>query len=177
MAGKTSAFTPKLRVLLLVLAVAISLDQAAKLAVASQVERAERIPVVEGVVYVSHVGNPGLAFGLLDARSEALRTALLAAVGVLVLAVGVAFFRQLAPGDRTSALGLGLVLGGAIGNVVDRAARGEVLGWLHVRLWEGRAWPDFNLADGFIVVGAVILVVELLASEAESRAEPDRTGD
>jgi signal peptidase II len=170
-------FAPKVRVLLLVLAITVPLDQGAKLAVESHLDRAERVPVVEGVLYVSRVGNPGVAFGLLRDRPAALRLAFFVAAAALAFAIVAAFFRHLAPGDRTSALGLGLVLGGAIGNVIDRVSRGEVLGFVQVRLWEGRSWPDFNLADGFIVAGAAILVVELLASEAESRTEADPGSD
>ncbi len=66
---------------------------------------------------------------------------------------------------------LGLILGGAIGNLIDRIARGEVVDFLHFRLWNGYSWPDFNFADSFIVVGVGFLVLELLASEGETRTE------
>jgi signal peptidase II len=69
-------------------------------------------------------------------------------------------------------LSLGLILGGAGGNLVDRIFRGEVVDFLHFRLWGGYQWPDFNLADSFIVVGVALLIVELLASETETRGDP-----
>jgi signal peptidase II len=82
------------------------------------------------------------------------------------------FYRRLAPGERLSALSLGMILGGAGGNLVDRIFRGEVVDFLHFRLWGGYQWPDFNLADSFIVVGVALLLIELLASEAEARGGP-----
>jgi len=63
-------------------------------------------------------------------------------------------------------------MGGALGNLIDRLTRGEVIDFLHFRLWGNRSWPDFNLADSFLVVGVAALMLELLASEAESRAKP-----
>jgi signal peptidase II len=95
-------------------------------------------------------------------------------IGITLVALGmvVSFYRKLAPGDRFSALSLGLILGGAIGNLIDRIFRGEVVDFLHFRLWGGYQWPDFNLADSFIVVGVAFLVIELLAAEGESRDDP-----
>ena len=56
------------------------------------------------------------------------------------------------------------------GNLFDRIRYGEVVDFLHFKLWGGYAWPDFNLADSFIVVGVGFLLLELLASEGEQRA-------
>ena len=64
------------------------------------------------------------------------------------------------------------ILGGAVGNLLDRIFRGEVVDFLHFKIWRGYSWPDFNLADSFIVVGVGLLVLELLASEGEDRAAP-----
>ena len=65
---------------------------------------------------------------------------------------------------------LGLILGGAVGNLVDRIFRQEVIDFLHFRLWRGYSWPDFNVADSAIVVGVGLLILDLLASEGEQRA-------
>ena len=61
----------------------------------------------------------------------------------------------------------------AIGNLSDRIRHGEVVDFLHFRLWGGYSWPDFNVADSCIVVGVAILVLELLASESETRAHAE----
>jgi len=92
-------------------------------------------------------------------------------ISVSLVAVGiiVAFYRKLSPGDRLAALALGLILGGAVGNLIDRIFRQEVIDFLHFRIWRGYSWPDFNVADSAIVVGVGFLVLELLASEGEQR--------
>jgi signal peptidase II len=116
------------------------------------------------------VRNPGAAFGLFAAAPAALRLTFF--IGISLVAVGIilSFFHKLAPGDRLSALALGMILGGAIGNLVDRIRYGEVVDFLHFKLWQGYSWPDFNLADSFIVVGVGLLVLELLATEGEKSA-------
>ncbi len=164
--------TPKLKVFLGALLVSLPLDQVTKLWVDSSLTYADRIPVIDGFFYITHVRNPGAAFGLFTSSPAELR--LFFFIGVSLVAIGLifSFFRRLAPGDRLSALALGLILGGAVGNLIDRVRLGEVVDFLHFRLWSGYSWPDFNLADSFIVVGVALLVIELLASEGESRADP-----
>ncbi len=169
--GFSSVFTPKLRILLSTLAITIGLDQATKALIDTQLAFSGRVPVLEGFFYITHVRNPGAAFGLFAQGPEELRLGFFIAISLFAVFVTLSFFRQLAPGDHTSALVLGLIIGGAIGNLIDRIARKEVIDFLHFRLWGGRTWPDFNLADVFIIVGVVILLIELLASEAESRAD------
>lgn len=161
--------TPKLRVLLAVAAVAIAADQASKLWIDASIEPGGRTAVIEDFFYISHVRNPGAAFGLFQGGSATLRIGFFTAVSAVAAIIILSFFRRLAPGDRFSALALALVLGGAAGNLVDRLLRGAVVDFLHFRLWGGLSWPDFNLADAFIVTGVVLLVIELLATESEAR--------
>jgi signal peptidase II len=163
--------SPKLKLFLGALLVSIPLDQLSKEWIARSLGYADEIPVIEGFFHITHVRNPGAAFGVLAASPEPVR--LFFFVGVTLVAIGLifSFYRKLAPGDRFSALSLGLILGGAVGNLIDRVRHGEVVDFLHFRLWGGYTWPDFNLADSFIVVGVILLVIELLASEGESREE------
>lgn len=160
----------KLRVFLAVAVIAVSLDQASKLWIDVSLGVGDRITVLEGAFYITHVRNPGAAFGLLAGGSDAIRRVFFAVVAVVAAVVIASFYRHLAPGDRASALGLGLILGGASGNLVDRVWRGEVIDFLRFHLFSGLTWPDFNLADSFIVVGVALLVVQLMAGEAERRA-------
>ena len=88
-------------------------------------------------------------------------------VSFVAILIVISFYRRLAPGEKLSSLALGLILGGAVGNLIDRVTRGEVVDFLHFRLWHGYSWPDFNFADTFIVVGVALLVLELLATEGE----------
>ena len=163
--------TPKLKLFLGALLVAIPLDQITKEWISRSLTYADEVRVIPGFFHITHVRNPGAAFGLLASSSEPVRIFFF--IGVACVAIGLifSFYRKLAPGDRFSALSLGLILGGAVGNLIDRLRYGEVVDFLHFRLWGGYTWPDFNLADSFIVVGVILLVIELLASEGESREE------
>jgi signal peptidase II len=163
--------SPKLKLFLGALLVSIPLDQLTKEWITRSLGYADEIPVIAGFFHITHVRNPGAAFGVLAESTEPVR--LFFFVGVALVAIGLifSFYRKLAPGDRFSALSLGLILGGAVGNLIDRLRYGEVVDFLHFRLWGGYTWPDFNLADSFIVVGVILLVIELLATEGESREE------
>ena len=162
---------PKLRILLTVVGVALPLDQLSKFLVESRLAHGERVPIVEGFFYVAHARNPGAAFGLFSWVASDGKLMGFAIVSFAAILVIVAFYHRLAPGDRIQSLGLSLVLAGASGNFIDRIWRGEVVDFLHVRLWSGYAWPDFNTADLCIVMGVAALMIDLLSREAMSRAE------
>jgi signal peptidase II len=164
--------TPKLKAFLLAGLIAAALDQATKLWVDASLTYADRIPVIDGFFYLTHVRNPGAAFGLFTSSPAPVRLGFFIAVTLVAIGLIFSFYRRLAPGDRLPALSLGLILGGAVGNLIDRVFRAEVVDFLHFRLWGEFSWPDFNLADSFIVVGVGLLVLELLASEGESRIDP-----
>ena len=163
--------TPKLKLFLGALALSIPLDQLTKEWILRSLTYSDEIPVITGFFHITHVRNPGAAFGILATSPEPVRIFFFIGVTLVAIALIFSFYRKLAPGDRFSALSLGLILGGAIGNLIDRLRHGEVVDFLHFRLWGGYSWPDFNLADSFIVVGVILLVIELLATEGESREE------
>jgi signal peptidase II len=164
--------TPKAKLFVPAFVLSLVLDQASKLWIESSLSFADRIPVIPGFFSITHVRNPGAAFGLFVDAPVALRLTLFIGITLVAIAMILTFYRRLAPGDRFSALSLGLILGGAVGNLIDRITRGEVVDFLHFRLWGGYQWPDFNLADSFIVVGVALLVIELLAVEGETRDDP-----
>jgi len=157
--------TPKLKAFLVAFGIALPLDVASKLWVASSLGYAERI-----FFYITHVRNPGAAFGMFTDIASDIRIPVFIGVALIAVGIIVSFYRNLAPGDRFTALTLGLILGGAIGNLLDRIFRAEVVDFLHFRLWSGYSWPDFNFADSFIVVGVALLLLQLIAAEGESRA-------
>lgn len=160
----------KLRILVGVLLIAIPLDQLTKVVVESRLVFGERVAVIDGFFYITHARNPGAAFGLFGSMAEDGRLFGFGIVSLVAIVVIGAFYHRLAPGDRLQAAGLSLVLAGAAGNFLDRIWRGEVIDFLHLRLWPGYAWPDFNLADLCIVVGVVALMTDLLSREALARA-------
>jgi signal peptidase II len=156
--------------MLITLAITVPLDFVSKRWVEAAIPFGERLSVVEGFLYLTHVRNPGAAFGLFVDAPASWRLVLFSIVSALALVMIVSFFRRLAPGDRRTSGALALILGGAAGNFLDRVMRDEVVDFLHIRLWGGFVWPDFNFADIFIVVGVLGLVLDLMVSEAAARA-------
>jgi signal peptidase II len=159
-----------MRIGLIALLASLGLDLLTKYLVGEHLHFGAKREVVEGFFYLTHVRNPGAAFGLFATAPEGLRLTFFIGISLVAVVIILSFFRRLAPGDRLSALALGFILGGALGNLFDRIRYGEVVDFLHFRLWKGYSWPDFNLADSFIVVGVALLVLELLATEGERRA-------
>jgi signal peptidase II len=148
----------------------LSLDQITKYLIETKLIFGDAIAVIEGFFYLTRVHNRGAAFGLLANLPESIRLMFFVGVTLIAIAVIISFFRKLAPGDRLAATSLGLILGGALGNLCDRARLGEVVDFLHFKLWQGYSWPDFNLADSFIVVGVGLLILELVAIEGDEAA-------
>jgi signal peptidase II len=148
--------------------VILVLDQITKLIALERLATGVPVTVVDGLFSLTLVMNPGLAFGLLSTTPSAWRwiVALLsmAALGVL----GVMGVRLLASGGWPTQLALGLVFGGAIGNLIDRARFGAVVDFLDF-YWREYHWPAFNVADSAITVGVALLAVRLLITPPASR--------
>jgi signal peptidase II len=163
--------TPKLKLFLGALLVSLPIDLATKEWVIRSIHYGGEIPVIPGFFSLTHVRNPGAAFGLLASSPQGVRIFFFIGVAIFAMGLIISFYRNLAPGDRLASLSLGMILGGAMGNLLDRLRHGEVVDFLHFTLWSGYTWPDFNFADSFVVVGVILLVIELLASEGESRED------
>jgi signal peptidase II len=163
--------TPKFRIGLIAFAASLGLDILTKQLVIANLAYSDRIPVIEGFFYLTHVRNTGAAFGLFAEAPAGIRLTFFVGVSIVAIGIIISFFRKLAPGDRLAAMALGLILGGAVGNLIDRIAYQEVVDFLRFHLWGGYAWPDFNVADSCIVVGVGVLLLELLATEGETRAK------
>lgn len=132
-------------------------DQAAKGAVAHAIAYGEALKVTE-IFNLVHARNDGVAFSLLAGAGQWSRPALiLIALGISVWLVRALRLRL----RRGEALGYALILGGALGNVLDRVLRGAVVDFLDVH-WQGLHWPAFNLADASISVGVACLLVAVL---------------
>src|SRR5262245_20729301 len=154
----------------------LALDQASKILIDRNLSYADRVEMIQGFFYLTHVRNSGAAFGLFTDLPAEIRLTFFVSISLVAIAIVVSFFRKLATGDRLSALALGCILGGAVGNLIDRLERCRVVDFLHFRLWGGYSWPDFTFADSFIVIGVGLLLLELLAAEGESRAAQDGAG-
>ena len=151
----------------LVVAVAVlvfALDRVTKLAVESSLPLGGSIDVVGQWVRISHVTNSGAAFGLLPER-----TTLLSIMSVVAVLAIVFYYRRLAADSRLIAATLGMQLGGAVGNLVDRIGQGYVVDFVDVGVPGGVRFWSFNVADSSIVVG-IIAVTALLWWEERQQA-------
>ena len=119
------------------------------------------VPVVDGFFSLTLVMNPGLAFGMLGGIPESLRWVVgLLSLGALVL-LAVLAVRVLPDGGRWARVALGLIFGGAAGNLVDRVRFGAVVDFLDF-YWGAYHWPAFNVADSAISVGVTLLALRML---------------
>lgn len=136
--------------------VVVVLDQLTKWMASSQLEMFNSVPVMP-LFNLTLMHNTGAAFSFLsDAGGWQRWFFTVLAVGVSVLIV--VWLRRLPPADKSTAAALALILGGAVGNVIDRVRFGYVVDFLDVYVGTAH-WPAFNIADSAITVGAVILVL------------------
>ncbi len=161
----------KTAVLLPVFGVALLIDQLTKRWIVDRFSYGEQWVVIPDFFNLTHVRNPGGAFSFLATVSEDIRQTFFLGTGALAIVLLLAFFRRLEPSEWRSAIAIGAVLGGAIGNLTDRVLYGEVIDFLDFRLFGGYVWPTFNMADSWIVVGVGILMFEMFF-EPESESGP-----
>ena len=130
-------------------AAVVILDQLTKALVRAWLSEGETWPEGFDLIRISHVENSGAAFGILqDGGPFLIASSILGAVIVLI------FLRAAPPGDRLYETALALVLGGAVGNLIDRLFRGTVTDFI-----DPTHYPSFNIADSSIVVGVIALAV------------------
>lgn len=161
------------RVLAIVTAVSLVLDQATKLYVDANFELYESIPVIEGWFHLTYIRNKGAAFGILS--SGALRIPFFIGVAVIALAAILWYLRSLRADQKLAAFALALIFSGALGNLIDRIRLGEVIDFLDV-FWRHHHWPAFNVADSAICVGVTLLIWEMWQDERRLRRERQKTG-
>ena len=163
--GAESIASPALSrqtLLYLVALVAFLLDRVTKSLVQHNLVLNTPDRLLGGVVYLTRTQNTGAAFSV--GVTYGIFFLLLAAVA----SASIIFYNRRIPTRETwLRVGLGMILGGAIGNALDRAVAGSVTDFIDLR-W----WPVFNLADSFIVVGAVVSAVRLSGRDHQSRIRP-----
>ncbi|MBU4173648.1 MAG: signal peptidase II [Actinobacteria bacterium] len=135
---------------LVIAAGALAVDQLLKLLVVMLMEPGQSVTVIPGVLDITYSTNTGAAFGILKGSGQVL---FLVALVVVVLTVAWFYYTRHQEGTW-SFIALGMVIGGALGNLADRLLRGKVTDFLDLG-W----WPVFNFADVVIVTGVIIFVV------------------
>jgi signal peptidase II len=146
---------------LLVALLVLALDQWSKWLVEVHLPHLTSQPIVPGFLDFTHVRNTGVAFGLFAAHGDLARTLGLSALGLLALTIVLVYFWRTPAGDRTLLLALALVLGGAVGNLLDRLASGAVTDFIDVYVGTYH-WHTFNVADSAITVGLCLMAWDAL---------------
>ncbi|HWZ83912.1 MAG TPA: signal peptidase II [Terriglobales bacterium] len=139
----------------------IALDRVTKLTIARKLSMHDSIQVIPGFFRIIHTENRGAAFGLFADSPSEWKVGLLIVFSLVALLIVSALLWKNSHSLTTTGVGLSLILGGAIGNLWDRVASGHVVDFLLFYIGQYQ-WPAFNCADSAIVVGAALLVFEIL---------------
>jgi signal peptidase II len=144
----------------------VAADQVTKLLVDRWMPLHHSIPVIDGLFDLTYIRNTGAAFGIFAGSAAAFRLPFLIIFSLIAIGFVATMIRRL-PDDQTGLItALAFIMGGAVGNLIDRIAYGEVIDFLDF-YWKGYHWPAFNLADSFITVGVLITVFYLVKAKGK----------
>lgn len=144
----------------------ILLDQATKAWIISTMRIYDSFAVIGGFFSITHVRNPGAAFGFLAGAPPLFRSIFFLAVTVAAIVLILRYLRVSRIEEPSLVLALALILAGAVGNLIDRIRFGEVVDFLDVYIGSYH-WPAFNVADSAITIGAGVLMAVLLRRRKE----------
>ena len=144
-----------------IIAAVVALDQATKLLVRAEIPVHGSVPVVPDLLNIVHVRNTGAAFGFLNAVDFPYKAAVVALVATAALAGIAIYAARMSSHERLARVGLALILGGAIGNLIDRLALGSVVDFVDVVIAGWHFWA-FNVADSAITVGVVAMLADMM---------------
>jgi signal peptidase II len=150
----------------------VVLDQVTKYLVRSHMALWDQREIIPGFMNLVHVQNTGAAFGLLNNVDFAYKPAVMIAIAGLALVAIAAYATQLGFHERAARLGLAFILGGAIGNLLDRALVGHVVDFIDVYWGTVHFWA-FNVADAAITVGAVLVILDMFGLGRQRHHVPD----
>jgi signal peptidase II len=144
----------------------VALDQVSKVQIMQTMRLHESIPVVAEFFSLTYIRNPGAAFGLLASSGQTFRLVFFGLTSVFALGLLGMIFYRLRQEDWVGQLSIAGILGGAIGNLLDRVRFGEVIDFLDFYV-NGYHWPAFNVADAAISVGVFFLILHFALEKKE----------
>lgn len=136
-------------------------DQLTKVAVRGALALGDSRSILPGLVNLTHVQNTGAAFGLLNTAEFPYKPVVMIGIAALALVAIAAYARQLGFHERLARFGLALILGGAFGNLIDRAVTGYVVDFVDV-YWRNVHFWAFNVADASITIGAILVLLDMI---------------
>jgi len=158
---KNSNLTPAF----IVAGLTVFADQLSKYSVRELICLHKPILLIEDIFYLTYIQNPGAAFGLFRYQ-----TGLLIGVSLLTITVLALISIRVSRKERFFQSALGLIIGGAMGNLIDRVSFGHVIDFLDLGFREHR-WPVFNIADIAITIGSVIIIWKLTTGARSQKLE------
>lgn len=143
----------------------IALDQFTKWLIVKNLELGDSIKVIEDFLYITSHRNRGAAWGILEGQMWFFY------VITVIVIIGIIYYMQkAAKGNRLLGVSLALMLGGAIGNFIDRIFRKEVVDFINTYIF-GYDFPVFNVADSSLVIGVALLMLQMLHEERKMKKE------
>ena len=149
----------------------VVVDQLTKFLVKATIPLYSKKAIVPNLLDFVHVQNTGAAFGLLNAAEFPYKSALMIGIATLALVAISLYARQLGNDEKLSRYGLALILGGAFGNLIDRAIAGYVVDFIDVYWGEAHFWA-FNVADAAITIGAALVLLEMIGVGRQHASRP-----
>ena len=159
---------------ILIAIIVLLLDRITKWAIASNIALHDSLVVIPGCFRLTHVQNTGAAFGLFAESSAQWKIGALVSFSILALIVVSALLWKNSHALSTTTIALSLILGGAMGNLWDRIFTGHVVDFLDFYVGSYH-WPAFNVADSAIVVGALLLVSEIVFAKSPGQTVKSNT--
>jgi signal peptidase II len=146
---------------LITIACVVGFDQLAKELIRRTLDLYDHVPVIPGFLDITHVQNTGAAFGLLNAADFPYKPLVMIGIAAVALLAIAAYATQLGFHERLARFGLAMILGGAFGNLIDRALAGHVVDFVDVYWGTSHFWA-FNIADAAITVGATLVLLDMI---------------
>ncbi|HET7697757.1 MAG TPA: signal peptidase II [Vicinamibacterales bacterium] len=146
-------------------------DQLTKFLVKATIPLYAKREIIPNFLDLTHVQNTGAAFGVLNAAEFPYKSAVMIGIATLALVAISLYGRQLGSHEKLSRYGLSLIIGGAFGNLVDRALAGYVVDFVDVYWGEAHFWA-FNVADAAITVGAILVLLDMIGLGRQHASHP-----
>lgn len=134
----------------------IAIDQISKWLIVKNMELGTSIPIIDNVLYITSHRNRGAVWGILENKMWFFYI-----ITVVFVVFIVFYMKKYAKTDKLLGISLGLILGGAIGNFIDRVFRQEVVDFIHVYIFSYN-YPVFNIADSALCIGVVLIIIQTL---------------
>lgn len=145
---------------MLIFAGIIILDQIAKFIIKSHVTLYDRIEVIKGFFRITHVRNSGAVWGILNDHPNQYISLIITGLSIVALVIVFFYFLKLEAKCKFELTSLSFIIGGALGNLIDRLSQGYVVDFIDMYI-KKHHWPTYNVADSFITVGVILLIISI----------------